>query len=118
MDKKTFSQGMAYLSATFPALKFLPDFHFEMLEDLDGELFAKTIKDICQNQTELYPNSNIIAIIRKRAVEIKNVRYRANLEQKRVEEVKRWELEHDPKVLEDFKKLTNNDWEKNRGSNG
>lgn len=64
MDFETFAKGMAFLSEAFPRREFNTKFYFQRLKDLSGEDFEKAVLDVVDNMVELYPDSNLIAILR------------------------------------------------------
>jgi len=41
-----------------------------MLNDLDDRQFIAAVRDVCRNHTEIYPGTNIIALLRDGAREI------------------------------------------------
>jgi hypothetical protein len=66
MNRDIFIKGMALLKEAFNR-----DFNFaiywESLQDLDDGAFKKATVEIIKNTKELYPNTNLIAIIREKA---------------------------------------------------
>lgn len=69
LDPKIYAQGMAMLSAVFPAVNLSPEIYYTFLDDLREDNFIGAIKSVCREVQELYPNSNLIAIIRQKAEE-------------------------------------------------
>lgn len=59
-----FLKGFARLAVVFPALNIQPDFYYELLMDLNDGYFMWAIMKICKEQKELFPNTNIVALIR------------------------------------------------------
>ena len=64
LDRDLFLKGFARLAVVFPALNIQPDFYYELLMDLDGGYFMWSVMKICKEQKELFPNTNIVALIR------------------------------------------------------
>ena len=58
------------ISTAFPDRKFEPEIYFELLKDLPDEAFLKAVVGFCKERTELYPGSNLIAILRERTRDI------------------------------------------------
>ena len=58
------------ISTCFPNRKFEPEFYFELLKDLKDGPFLEAVIDICKNLKELYPDSNLLAILRDKTTEI------------------------------------------------
>jgi hypothetical protein len=70
MKNKTLAQGFALLSTTFPNRDFNPktlDTYKTLLADLDDDLFLHAIARICREEIALYPDTNIVALIRQYA---------------------------------------------------
>lgn len=65
MTETEFEKGMALLSEAFPNRSMNLKLYFAALQDLDGEDFKNSIFRIVRNHKELYPDSNLIAIIRE-----------------------------------------------------
>lgn len=88
------------LTAAFPGIQFNTDLLWRTLNDLDGEYFLMAIIDVIKTTKELYPGSNIIAIIRERAEIVKTetlknstLKLEAETEKERIE---RWQREATP----------------------
>ena len=60
---------MALISEAFPKLEFNTKLYWRMLEDLRDKDFEDAIVRIIKETTELYPTSNLVAIIREKAKE-------------------------------------------------
>lgn len=58
---------MATLSSVFPAIKFSPDLYYSFLEDLREDVFIGAVTKVCKEVTELYPNTNLVALILEKA---------------------------------------------------
>jgi hypothetical protein len=61
---------MAILLATFPGLEARPAalrIWFGILEDLKNEDFSRGITEICRTEKQIYPGTNVVALIRDRA---------------------------------------------------
>ena len=65
---KTCLQGIAALAQSFPDRKFDIKLMFQFLKDLEDDRFLKSIHKIVATKTELYPGTNIIALIRENAL--------------------------------------------------
>lgn len=95
----------------FQNREFHIQLYHEFLIDLDDEAFEKAIKDIVKNVPTLYPNDNLIAMIRIRAE--KEFAARIDSEKKLLtresekEKIDRWKEEASP-MPEETKKLLNN----------
>lgn len=70
MTKDTFAAGMALLEEAFNR-KFSRQVYWKFLRRLPDESFAKAVEEIIREIPELYPNTNLIAIIQAREVEIR-----------------------------------------------
>lgn len=88
------------LTAAFPGLQFNSNLLWRTLSDLDGEFFLMAVIDVIKTTKELYPGSNIIAILRTRAEELKlevlknsTLKLEAESEKDRIE---RWRKEAVP----------------------
>jgi len=68
MQKEIFKQGLAVLCATFTDRKFNAKVYWELLNDIDDKQFLLAIKDVCSTITDVYPGTNLIAVIRDRAL--------------------------------------------------
>jgi len=44
--------------------------YFELLKDLKDECFLMAVMDVCKTQKEIYPGTNLIAILRERTMDI------------------------------------------------
>lgn len=70
MENETYDKGMALLSSVLPNLELSKDRlkTFRMLlDDLPDEKFKDAIVRICRETKELYPGTNIVALIREKA---------------------------------------------------
>ena len=95
------------MAASFPGLQFNSDLFWATLNDLDGEYFLKAVISVIKNTKELYPGSNMIAIIRDLALRLqtedrinKSLKIEAETEKERID---RWKRESAP-MPEDCKK--------------
>jgi len=68
MNKENFNIGMRILVGTFPDKSFDMKVYWEFLKDMDDKAFIWAIKDICSTIAEIYPNTNIIALIRAKGL--------------------------------------------------
>lgn len=64
LSQTCFADGTELLMATFPAIKIDADLSYKLLQDMTDELFMANVIIICREQKELYPNTNIVALIR------------------------------------------------------
>ena len=67
LEINSFKKGVGLLVETFPNHSFNLEFMFQMLKDLEPQKFINAVFLICNEQKELYPNTNIIALIREQA---------------------------------------------------
>ena len=67
MNMKTFKRGIAALMQAFPNRTFDNDIMFDFLQDLTDEEFLQGIQKVISSTRELYPGTNIIALIRENA---------------------------------------------------
>ena len=100
MTAQAFNQGITLLNRIFPKLGIEAKLFWALLNDLDGEHFLKAIQEIIKTVPELYPGTNIIAMIRTRAEELRlkilknsTIKIEAESEKERVE---RWQKEAIP----------------------
>lgn len=104
LDPTIYAQGMATLSSVFPAINFNPDLYYSFLEDLREDDFIGGVTRICREVTELYPNSNLVALIREHS---EAARLERNKNKKASEDSKKLEYqEPDYEQIEKNKK----DW--------
>lgn len=66
MNEDNFIQGIAFLKSAFPTKEINAKLYFEALKDISDEDFEKAILEIIQKTTDLYPGSNLIAMIREK----------------------------------------------------
>jgi hypothetical protein len=90
--------------AAFPGIKFSAPLLWGMLSDIDSRIFLIAVTEIIKTTKELFPGSNIVAILREKSVEVaieeqqKNtLRLEAETEAERVE---RWKKEASPMPAE------------------
>lgn len=67
MNKQIFKRGLGLLVSCFPDKDFNSTVYWELLQDLSDKAYLKAVKEVCQSQLEIYPGTNIIAIIRQKA---------------------------------------------------
>jgi len=67
MTQKAFEKGLASLVLAFPNRTFDPGFMFDWLQDLSDGEFLKAVGAVVSEHKELYPGTNIIALIRDKA---------------------------------------------------
>lgn len=71
MTPEAFDEGMAILVATYPALTLETltlKVWRRLLEDLDDGPFLGAVMRLCREEKQLYPGTNVVALIRERAV--------------------------------------------------
>ena len=67
MDNDVFRQGMGAILSAYPNQTFDLTVYWKFLKDLSNNEFSKAINDIITTQQEVYPGTNVIALIRKKA---------------------------------------------------
>jgi len=70
MRIETFNRAALLICTAFPDRKFEAEIYFELLKDLPDEAFLKAVVGFCKDRTELYPGSNLIAILRERTQDL------------------------------------------------
>jgi hypothetical protein len=100
MTTESFNKGFTALSTIFPGLNFDARLFWELLQDLDGQYFLMSVWEFVKNTKEIYPGTNIIAIIRSRTEELQTealknstLKIEAETEKERIE---RWQKEAVP----------------------
>ena len=100
MTSQSFEQGFSALLKVFPSMNFDAKLFWTMLSDLDGQYFLISVWEFIKNTKEIYPGTNIIAIIRSRAEELKTealqnstLKLEAETEKERID---RWHKEAVP----------------------
>jgi hypothetical protein len=100
---------MAQLSVVFPAINIQPDIYYRLLDDLREDNFLGGINKICREVRELFPNTNLVALIREKTNEycVESIGKRRALEDRKKLEFK--EPDYDSpelkKAREDFNKM-------------
>lgn len=79
MNEKTFESGMAMLMQVFPKREFNFKLFWKLLRDLDDKLFEQAVIDICASVEQIFPDTNVIAMIRN-----KSITMRLRLQQERI----------------------------------
>ena len=67
LDKKTYLKGIGALAGIFQNYKINAEFMYHFLEDLTNEEFTKAVNEIVRGMKGLYPNTNLVALIREKA---------------------------------------------------
>lgn len=68
LTKEVFEKGLIYLTEAFPSRsEVVIDFWYERLKDLRDDAFKHAVLEIVDNITKLYPDDNLIAMIRERS---------------------------------------------------
>jgi hypothetical protein len=70
VDEKSFLKSMAIIKEAFPKLEFNARLWYEVLKDLNGECLVLASMEICKTIEELYPTSNLLAMLRQRTLNI------------------------------------------------
>ena len=68
MNKDIFTKGVSMLLSSFRHLQIKEetlDLWFQLLDDMTDNDFMASIKNICRNTAEIYPTTNIVALIRE-----------------------------------------------------
>jgi hypothetical protein len=68
LNKDTFRKGMALLSKTFRGVEIDSKYYWEMLKELDDDRFIKSVFDLIKTTEQIYPGTNLIAMITSNAV--------------------------------------------------
>jgi len=68
MKKETLEKGMGLLVNTFPNRDFNFDILWELLKDIPDQNFLIAVKDLCSTTAEIYPGTNIVALVREIAL--------------------------------------------------
>jgi hypothetical protein len=100
MTNEAFNRGFEALAAAFPGMNFNAKLYWAMLNDLDGEFFLKAVWEFIKTTKEVFPGTNVIAIIHARATELRTdanqnkvLKLEAETEQQRID---RWSKEAAP----------------------
>lgn len=100
MTSHAFEKGFEALTATFPGMNFNAKLFWEMLQDLDGQFFLMAIWELIKDTKEIYPGTNIIAIIRDKTQKIKTEQLQNNIlkleGESEKERIERWKKEAVP----------------------
>ena len=67
MNYQNFEKGIILLTASFPGLNFNPKVFWEMLKDLEDKNFLTGITTLIKDTPEIYPGTNVIALIRTKS---------------------------------------------------
>lgn len=71
MNKQAFEKGMLTLTAAFPSARMNAKLFFLYLQDLTDEQFEAAVHKVVATQVELHQGTNLVALIRHRALEEK-----------------------------------------------
>lgn len=66
MNEETFVKGLSLLKEAFPNKTINAKIYFEALKDLSDDNFLTAVTMIVQTTTKLYPDDNLIAMIREK----------------------------------------------------
>lgn len=104
MTNESFQKGYLILVAAFPGLQFNSDLFFAALSDLDGGYFLQAVMITVRDTKELYPGSNLIAIVRSLALDIQKAEKANNILKLEAEtesdRIDRWKKESAPMPAE------------------
>lgn len=100
MTNQSFEQGFSALLKVFPQMNFDAKLFWAMLSDLDGQYFLMAVWEFIKNTKDVFPGTNIIAIIRGRAEELRlealqNSTLKLEVETEK-ERIDRWQKESAP----------------------
>lgn len=100
MTNEAFNKGFSTLSMVFPKMEFDAKLFWQTLNDLDGQYFLISVLELIKTTKEIYPGTNIIAIIRSRAEELRlealqNSTLKLEVETEK-ERIDRWQKESAP----------------------
>lgn len=70
MKQETFQKGMALLSEAFPRREFNAKLYFRILQGLTDQEFEAGVLEIVTNVIELYPDTNLMALIKQKGKEL------------------------------------------------
>ena len=70
VEEKQFARVVFILKEAFPKFEFNPRLYWEMLQDLNGGCLELATTEICKTLEEIYPGTNLIAILRQRTLNI------------------------------------------------
>jgi hypothetical protein len=72
MTPEAFKEGVGILSTTFPNLDIQGGRTLlvwqKLLDDIPDKAFLSAVLRLCREETQIYPGSNVVAMIRERAV--------------------------------------------------
>lgn len=86
-------------------MQIQPDLYYEFLKDLPEDYFIWAITKICREQVELYPNTNIVALIRSHEDQFKFEKVRRKPEPQIEHKEPDYDSEETKKAVEDFRKM-------------
>lgn len=69
MTKDVFKKGMVMMTVAFPNMQIAIEAFYELLADLTDAEYQSAVLKIVRGEKELYPNTNVIALIRRKALE-------------------------------------------------
>jgi len=100
MTDQSFQKGYLALTAIFPGISLNAQLFWELVKDLDGEYYLKAVYDVLKTTKEIYPGTNIAAIIRDKVQALKDSSIDANAlalqKEDENEKVARWAREAGP----------------------
>lgn len=68
MKLEVFKKGLSVILTVFPDKKIDSEVYWGFLKDIKDEDYLRAIAEIASTQTELYPGTNLIAMIREKAL--------------------------------------------------
>jgi len=70
VDEKSFLKAMSILREAFPKRDINARLWHEVLKDLSGECLCDASLEICKTLEEIFPDTNLLAILRQRTLNI------------------------------------------------
>lgn len=71
MRIQTLRKSLEILTQVFSQKAFDSEIYWNFLKNLDDEAFLSAVEDVCRTQKEIYPGTNLIAILIERTTQIK-----------------------------------------------
>ena len=66
MKQEIFAKGLIFIREAFPSKEINAKVYYEALKDISDEDFENAVLEIIQKTKDLYPGSNLIAMIREK----------------------------------------------------
>lgn len=88
------------MTAAFPGMTFNAKIYHDFLADIDGDFFLKAVEDFVKNTKEIYPGTNLIAMLRDKALSYKTLAQKDHVlklkKETEEERIERWKRESVP----------------------